>query len=579
MPQEERFINPYRFVDKQILSRDIVRELEKSIGHESFQGMCGSITAELLNLTPLAIGGRKDPHQGENIDDKSAEKSFVHNPEDNHPLIPGSSLKGCISTIYEILAGERACKSIFGQVARNDNHKGHIFFSDAKLNAEKSPDGVEDANKLTDYTTVLSSPRKRHEAFYKDRRQVKLYHHQSDVMTPRGLHRDGPRNSRVQSKIIALPPYCCFRFTVHFENINQTQFAAFLKSLFLEKGLCHKLGGGKPLGAGTIHIKPIFMEICPDRSRYFRGEDNLERFENTQDCLVKIEELCQSIQFTSDLQKMLLWNPNDTNSYKYPSNGWFHSEDHSRVPLKSIDDVYSDPINLQASQQDIDAKWQKMQEIQEEKKKKTEEEEKRKKEEEKFKSLPPIEKAMILWQKEDLNPEKLEDPSKFGIEGLDTKECQKKMLEYLRDHCPELCEEKKSYHKKEIRKAKKNKKNPPETLWSKWCKIADDVELKDFDPEAPYEKIVEAWQDKNCKHKMLHKTKEEFGDLVQNLDIEKCQKYMIEHFRDHCQQEHTKIKKEHEKIAKTAKRRKQPEPITPWSKYRDLAQKLGIENF
>ena len=398
MPKHESFINPYRFVDKEILKDQIdIEELGKVPKHEKFEGISGVIHAELINLTPLYIGGRRNPR-----DPDDSEKSFIHNPEDNLPLIPGSSLKGCISTIYEILAGKQACRCIFGEIG-NTNRKGHVFFSDAFMLTYITINGLEKV------FTMMRSPNENYEVFYHKEKnkskKIKLYHHQPRKKTPKGLS-----NNRKKGKpeLFPIPSLCSFKFTVNFENLNPLQLSVFLRSIFLQEGLCHKIGGGKPLGAGSINIRPLSIEVYEDKKEYYAGVNNIQKFRSHQECISKIDKL-QSVEIQGDLQKMLFWSPKDQGFYKYPTGqNWFRE---NRNPLKTVDEIYPDITKdlIEISKKDIDKKWkeaeeqkkefekQKREERKIQKKKKKKEKEKRKKEEE-FNKLSPQEQLLALWK-------------------------------------------------------------------------------------------------------------------------------------------------------------------------------------
>ena len=176
MPEkQDRIINPYRFVAKNEPRYQQKKSLEEILHHEKYSGISGSIRAEMITLTPLVIGGRENPYaQKEVLDKKDMGKAFCHDPETGRPIVPGSGLKGVISTLYEILAGsQQACKAIFGDIETKyggQNLKGHVYFSDAAIDTERSPEEALDASKLPKQMTILTSPKDRHKAFYKDKK-------------------------------------------------------------------------------------------------------------------------------------------------------------------------------------------------------------------------------------------------------------------------------------------------------------------------------------------------------------------------------------------------------------------------
>ena len=364
MPKGEKFVNPYRFVKPVKPDEQTIKRLKEKVTHEKFHGYSGTIHADLLTLTPIVIGGRKEPrYVPENPDQRDIEKSFMHNPENNEPLIPGSTLKGSIVTIYKILTGNnKNCEIIFGNMNRNRNElnfKGNIHFTDAQLDCEHSNRRAHDIKKLKEIKTVLGPPRDRHKAFYKDNNQIKLYHHQSYVTKVDQLHRRASAN--MTTVIVPISPDCVFSFKINFYNLNKTQLQYLLSSLFLDQGLCHKIGGGKPLGAGSVNISLDKIKICPDKKEFYKGRGKIECFDNILDTLHYFA--FDLIEIPDDTFEMLLWRPYDDNEYSYPNRYWFkdRSKRNSRTPLKSIDEVFPDTDDevVDDAINDIDARWKK----------------------------------------------------------------------------------------------------------------------------------------------------------------------------------------------------------------------------
>ncbi|NUM34594.1 MAG: hypothetical protein HUU50_08625 [Candidatus Brocadiae bacterium] len=470
MPLSKKENNPYRLVALPSDGRK-KEDLEKKQMHERFQGISGMIQAEILTLTPLIIGGRKNPEQAQEYKEDN-EKSFMHNPENKLPLIPGASLKGVIWTLYEMLTGsEKACKAIFGDMHRSDpkgNFKGNVYFSDAVIDVQSSVQNIT-VDKLSLITTVLGSPKKTHTAFYQDERsQRKLYHHQPKVNSTSSLRKEGA--DKVQTPLYPLPANCRFTFSVHFKNLNAAQLASFMRCLFLPQGLCHKIGGGKSVGAGSVHIQPLSIKICPDKQQLYRGKQKPQEFQDAQACLEEIERRTQGINFTEEIQKMLLWRSDDKNQYDYPDYGWFKKN--SQVGLKSINDVY--PQNLQEeiplAQKQIQKRWQDNQSMVQAARKIQEEKQAQAQKQAAFAALSPLEQAMQQWKtKEDsAKLEYLYSPEKLKISNLDPKEFQKAVLAYYQSEQPDKCKDWKKSHKKG--------KGP----WEKICKIAQETGIAGF---------------------------------------------------------------------------------------------------
>ncbi len=468
MPVSKQENNPYRLV---VLPSDVEQKLKNKQQHERFQGISGMIQAEILTLTPLVIGGRKNPEQAQEYKENN-EKSFMHNPENKLPLIPGASLKGVIWTLYELLTGSNtACKAIFGDMDTSNpdkNFKGNIYFSDAVIDIQSSVPNIT-VDKLSCITTVLGSPKKTHTAFYHDAtKQRKLYHHQPKANSISSLRKAGA--GKMQTPLYPLPPNCRFTFSVSFENLNSAQLACFMRSLFLSPGLCHKIGGGKSVGAGSVHIQPLSIKICPDKAQLYRGKQKPQEFQDIHACLAEIQRYTEGIDFTEEIQKMLLWRGDDQNQYDYPDHSWF--KNNSQVPLKSIDQVY--PKNLQEeiplAQKQIQKRWQDNQSMAQAAQKKQEEQQAQAQKQAAFAALSPLEQAMQQWTAKDDSAklEYLYSPEKLKIATLDPKEFQKEVLTYYQKEQPDKCKDWKKNHKKG--------KGP----WSKVCKIAQEIGITGF---------------------------------------------------------------------------------------------------
>ncbi|MGD2092979.1 MAG: TIGR03986 family CRISPR-associated RAMP protein [Candidatus Aminicenantes bacterium] len=69
------------------------------------------------------------------------------------------------------------------------------------------------------------------------------------------------------TKIKPMAPNTKFKGKIRFENLSKRELGALLFVLDLPEGCCHKLGMGKPLGMGSIKIKPT-LYISNRKTRY-----------------------------------------------------------------------------------------------------------------------------------------------------------------------------------------------------------------------------------------------------------------------------------------------------------------------
>jgi CRISPR-associated protein (TIGR03986 family) len=85
------------------------------------------------------------------------------------------------------------------------------------------------------------------------------------------------------TKIKPMAPNTKFKGKIRFENLSKRELGALLFVLDLPEECCHKLGMGKPLGMGSIKIKPT-LYISNRKTRY---TDLLAEFGEPEKCLNK----------------------------------------------------------------------------------------------------------------------------------------------------------------------------------------------------------------------------------------------------------------------------------------------------
>jgi hypothetical protein len=366
MPQGETFWNPYRLIP----IRDQI-DREKPLTDEKFRGISGMIECSLENLTPLFIG--------------SQTSGSLHPPlsKNNRRVIPGSSLKGMLRSMSEIVGGGcfvvsdknspvpgpfEACRNMndlciacrmFGAMDRGTNarvHKGKISIGDADIR--------EVAIETQKMQVLLSNNGSRHEAFYRtpgtgrrDGKTRKLYFHQpmrKENVIP------VPGNIRTRAWYIdTLLPGHHFDFTVQYTSLTEQEYALLLYILALEDNittrvgfdqltLCgpmrHKIGNAKPLGLGSCHIRinrltvsappqQRFRSMTADKGKVMEG-DTLKQKIHQQIALFVNDDSPTMQAF----RKMMVWDENDPRDFHYPSYDWFKDtrNDNSQTTLKEL---------------------------------------------------------------------------------------------------------------------------------------------------------------------------------------------------------------------------------------------------
>ncbi len=369
MPKDEKYWNPYRLIP-------VREEIEKRppITHEKFKGKCGAIHCTLKNLTPLFVGMNRNNNQ-----------QFL--TRKGEEVIPGSSLKGMLRSLAEIVGGGcnitdpggkynkkyAACNKahslcitcrIFGMMERGKGariHTGNINISDALVNMHDAFLRDEKPKPKT-FKVLLSNSGTRHEPFYRsphtgklDGKSRKFYFHQpkrkeSVPMLPENLQQ------RAQ-EIRGLPPGYQFDFEIQFSNLKQDELELIIYALALEeyvevkletenitlKGpMRHKIGHAKPLGMGSCEININQLIYYPPPSV------RLATLQETDTIVYKGDELKDEIAkltrnivgdssvTMTQLRKMMVWDENDTREFKYPDFNWFRDKDNSQKILKAI---------------------------------------------------------------------------------------------------------------------------------------------------------------------------------------------------------------------------------------------------
>ena len=368
MPKGEPFWNPYRWVT---VSGEAV-EYDAPSYHHRLAGLAGCLTCEIKTLTPLFIGDGT-PHR---------DKQFVHHKHGRQPYVPATSLKGAIRSLAEIVGNaavpfpgatvDHQHRLVGAQqgsrldvVARTFGHldsrkdarpDGKVFaglvrFSDAELTGDATP------HQWPRYEVVVGQPKRSHRSFYPNDNRRKLYHHRAGAerLTP------APANISQTVTVNPAPPGTCFRFTVDFENLQEAELDLLLYCLVLEKRttvelspeavgrdrgqqgetltgpLRHKIGGAKPHGAGSVHLRVTKLQLRTDPAARYRGKESMKSLEGKeleQELNRRTNPLrARTDQTMQELRAMLIYVADDPrNSIEYPTREWFNN--HGQTGLK-----------------------------------------------------------------------------------------------------------------------------------------------------------------------------------------------------------------------------------------------------
>jgi hypothetical protein len=348
--------NPYDFVR-------LENEASDAVAHNFMQATnySGTLEFQLHALTPIVIN---------QIPPSKVPGQFAR--LGNHPVIPATSLKGMIRSVYEVVTnsnlgilkhnaswlrhnsipasyrtnheqqGPTPAEAMFG-TARDDaflaTGAGCVLFRDITI-----PSNV---SLITLYIPrPRGGPRPQHRSFY-FRQDVstgqmhilgrKFYYHQPF---------NEPIPSPATTTVEAIPVGTKLVGSLQFIDLTKEELDSLVYALVLEwdeqdaqgRRLAHKLGYGKPLGLGSVRLslQHIYVEMTdaegiPER---FWNYDDITR----EDWIEKIEQCRQDVyrfwntrntQTYADFVAVTRWQ--ETERFSYPSDMWF--KNNSKVPL------------------------------------------------------------------------------------------------------------------------------------------------------------------------------------------------------------------------------------------------------
>jgi hypothetical protein len=363
MPQGEKFFNPYRWVPV----ANQPPELAAPHYHHRFEGLAGELDCTLTALTPILIGGSKEPGQ------------FIRSKRTKKPFIPATSLKGLIRSLVELVGNaaipfeggmadsqhQLSCAAsgqgsnwrldvaarMFGYLKRGDVFAGLVRFSDGVCETETP---------CTPVAVVVGQPRPdHHKPFYQHKAQRKFYHHCPGAPSLTSA----PSNIRQTRKVSPLGPESRFGFSVRFHNLCEEQLSLLLYALALEEDVTvtlskealgpdakgpveltgpmrHKLGACKPAGGGSVHIQVVRMRLWRDLAARYRGVQVEGQQWEGEALAQEIRQRTQVIRNRTDptmlaLRAMLIYSQEDPRKpIHYPSYDWFAQDKRKGTPLK-----------------------------------------------------------------------------------------------------------------------------------------------------------------------------------------------------------------------------------------------------
>ncbi|MBE7469848.1 MAG: TIGR03986 family CRISPR-associated RAMP protein [Anaerolineae bacterium] len=280
-----------------------------------------AITEYLNSLTEFQRSAPFDEHKGcliegnpvFYVEENGQVYSFGHSPNFRVPmrLFNRQETASPFDLVPEKLRRDNEidlAEAIFGYVKDKSAGKGkaracagRVFFSDAEYQSASKGvwltdrPGASEANIIT--PNVLSGPKPTSFQLYltQDNPDTpgQLQHYGSDKTVIRGhklyWHKKTTRSDieadpqavedfpRQYTRIQPVKEGVIFKFKVHFENLSAAELGALVWVLDLPAGHYHKLGMGKPLGLGSVAIKPrLFLNTRSKRYEQLFNSGNDE---------------------------------------------------------------------------------------------------------------------------------------------------------------------------------------------------------------------------------------------------------------------------------------------------------------
>jgi CRISPR/Cas system CSM-associated protein Csm3 (group 7 of RAMP superfamily) len=260
MEQNPRYYRSVRIVPKK------TKPVERASSHLQYAGdlLTGRVSGRLTTLQPLHVGtGQFIPPESVGLTDEAPLIKAFHRSGDS-PTIPGSSLKGPVRSIVEMITYSAVSKTTarldrdsYGESIYDSRHRrgeldiagrlfgamgyqGHIHFADCPL--------------ISGTTTVHDIPPQ-----YQPRGSDGRRYYPHELVDPR--ERLWPLEVVAAGSV--------FEFTIRFTNLTTAELGLLLIPLGgTSPPLCIKLGAGKAGGLGAVRFDEVTIEQVDAGSSY-----------------------------------------------------------------------------------------------------------------------------------------------------------------------------------------------------------------------------------------------------------------------------------------------------------------------
>ena len=343
-------MNPYDFIPLEEVSKRTFPP-----GQHLLPRNAGVIHAELETQTPFLIARQQPGGNG-----------IV--PLRNGEIIPGSSIKGMIRSLAEIVGGgcislssslyfkgkysynharepkdfapcndiKKLCVTcrMFGFLERSNVWKGLVAPGEGKWLGDSRP-------KTQKFNVIVGTPKPDHYSFYTIDNTVrgrKTYYHANSITVSNAAH-NAAYGARQTINVTAIGAGEKYQFSIYHQGLDKFEYSLLLYAVFLEENMAHKLGWGKPRGFGTVKITPITIEEIDLYSRYRMGSSKPKLYKS-ENAISRVKELTTNYRKKNNstitaLRKMLTFDPNRNKEtdLQYPDYQWFKQN-----PEKSLEE-------------------------------------------------------------------------------------------------------------------------------------------------------------------------------------------------------------------------------------------------
>ena len=323
-------MNPYNFIPLSEGGPD----RRPLVPHNCFVGYTGEFQITLKTLSPVIICSCKDqsrPLQGR----RHREERY---------FIPGTTLKGMLRDIYEIIDGGCLCLTLqsnlrtsaekkYGECERNNYlcpscrvfgmlHDGVVYKGNVSPGDLIGPvaQGIRGETKLD---VTVGRPKSSHEAFYRIEGKLrgrKGYYHQ-----------EKPVQGSLQTKsVYPLSAETIFQGKVSFNNLTLREATLLYYSLVLEEGLAHKIGFGKAAGLGSAIIQVDSMKLADMGKRQQFKINWLDALPQKSNAILDNLKSRRDLTWQKFKEIFSIQNIHGK-QYNYPSYEWFKNNPQSSL--------------------------------------------------------------------------------------------------------------------------------------------------------------------------------------------------------------------------------------------------------